>query len=89
MKGLVRLWCRSVAWILGLHSYLLGDENEEINAPDDDDNEEDGGEEQEDDEGAPIFPDLGAAHQALMPREGKIGVQPYQKPQWFHLRLIG
>lgn len=98
MKGLVRVWCRSVAWALGLHSYLLGDDGDEEDASGEDTDSEagdEGEEPQEEREGreereaAPVFNDLGAVHQALIPREGRIGVQPYHRPQWFHLRLVG
>lgn len=36
-----------------------------------------------------VFNGLGAVHQALLPREGPIGIQPYQKPTWFYARLLG
>lgn len=59
LKGLVRMWCRTVAWLLDIHSYLLGDSDgqqvldgqQQGPAP-----EPQGG--------------LGAAHQALILREG-------------------
>jgi hypothetical protein len=45
LKGSVRLWCIAISWILGLKSYLLGDENEqeqgEGNNFNDDEEEED------------------------------------------------
>lgn len=45
LKGSVRLWCIAVSWILGLKSYLLGDESEqelgEGNNFNDDEEEED------------------------------------------------
>lgn len=79
LKSLVRTWCKAVAWVLDLHSYLLGDEEQE-----------DSGQQP-----APApAPDhvaggLGAAHQALLHREGPTGFQPYEKPQWFVARLVG
>lgn len=33
--------------------------------------------------------DLGAAHQALLQREGPTGFQPYVRPRWFPARLVG
>ncbi|KAH0945690.1 hypothetical protein HN011_005237 [Eciton burchellii] len=74
LKALVRAWCRVVAWILDLQSYLLRD--------------------QADDPGPavieePQHPDLGAAHQALLQREGPTGFQPYVRPRWFPARLVG
>lgn len=64
LKNLVRVWCKGISWILDLHSYLLGDEEQEEN----------GGHPQQ----APVPPPaadhlgggLGAAHQALIHREG-------------------
>ncbi|EZA59637.1 hypothetical protein DMN91_004961 [Ooceraea biroi] len=74
LKALVRAWCRVVAWMLDLQSYLLRD--------------------QADDPGPAIIeepqhPDLGAAHQALLQREGPTGFQPYVRPRWFPARLVG
>lgn len=82
MKGLIRLWCKSVAWLLGIHSYLLGDElepeaNERGDQPENNENVQG------------LFNGLGAVHQALLPRDGPIEVQPYQRPTWFCVRLIG
>ncbi|KAG7209966.1 hypothetical protein KM043_011555 [Ampulex compressa] len=74
LKGLIRGWCRVVAWMLGLQSYLLRDQTEE---PGPAVIEE------------PQHPDLRAAHLALAQRDGPIGVQPYVKPRWFLARLIG
>lgn len=74
LKALVRGWCQVVAWLLDLQSYLLRD--------------------QTDDAGPavieePQHADLAAAHQAIIPRDGPIGFQPYVRPKWFHVRLIG
>ncbi|XP_020288233.1 E3 ubiquitin-protein ligase MARCH6 [Pseudomyrmex gracilis] len=74
LKALVRAWCRVVAWMLDLQSYLVQD--------------------QADDPGPavvdePPHPDLGAAHQALLDRQGPTGFQPYIRPRWFIARLIG
>ncbi len=33
--------------------------------------------------------DLGAAQQALLPREGPTGFQPYLRPSYFALRIAG
>ncbi|XP_066593541.1 E3 ubiquitin-protein ligase MARCHF6 [Prorops nasuta] len=74
LKALVRGWCRVVAWLLDLQSYLLRDQADE---PGPAVIEE------------PQHPDLGAAHQALLHREGPPGFQPYVRPLWFPARLIG
>lgn len=61
LKGLVRGWCKAVSWVLGIHSYLLGSSDGlqlgEGNNPPA--QEFQGG--------------LGAAHQALLMREGPTG----------------
>lgn len=65
--------------MLDLHSYLLGDEEQEEMGPQPAQaaaQEHAGG-------------GLGAAHQALLHREGPTGFQPYERPQWFVARLIG
>ncbi|KAL2722041.1 E3 ubiquitin-protein ligase MARCH6 [Vespula maculifrons] len=74
LKALIRGWCRVVAWMLDLQSYLLSDQAEEPGPA--------VHEEQQ-------HPDLGAAHQALMQRENPTGFQPYIRPLWFPARLIG
>lgn len=74
LKALIRRWCRVVAWMLDLQSYLLSGQMDE---PDPAVVEE------------PQHPDLGAAHQALMQRENPMSFQPYTRPRWFPARLIG
>lgn len=74
LKSLVRGWCRVVAWMLNLQSYLLKEPTEEA-AP------------VVAEEPQPV--DVGAAHQALLQREGPIGFQPYVRPPWFVARLMG
>jgi E3 ubiquitin-protein ligase MARCH6 len=74
LKALIRGWCRVVAWLLNLQSYLL---REQVDEPEPAVVEE------------PQHPDLGAAHQALLQREGPFGFQPYVRPKWFPARLLG
>lgn len=74
LKALVKSWCQVVAWMLDLQSYLLRDQSED---PGPAIIEE------------PQHADLGAAHQALLQREGPMGFQPYIRPRWFAARLIG
>ncbi|GJQ73409.1 hypothetical protein Trydic_g13773 [Trypoxylus dichotomus] len=78
LKGIVRSWCRVIAWILDIHSYLLGDndgnQTNEAQQPQHPPPELNGG--------------LGAAHQALLIRDGPTGFQPYEKPAFFALRLF-
>ncbi|XP_035919137.1 E3 ubiquitin-protein ligase MARCHF6-like [Anopheles stephensi] len=79
LKGLVRIWCNVVARMLGIKSYLLGADpqpNEDDAAPP---------RQQQPDAGA----GLAAAHQAIMQRDVPVGFQPYERPQFFAIRLIG
>ncbi|XP_074036205.1 E3 ubiquitin-protein ligase MARCHF6 isoform X2 [Leptinotarsa decemlineata] len=82
LKGLVRNWCRVVAWILNIHSYLLGNG--------------DGKQDQEGEQNANPPPNppeigggLGAVHQALLMMEPPTGFQPYTRPSFFIPRLVG
>lgn len=74
LKALVRAWCRVVAWMLDLQSYLVQDQTDDPGPAVVDE---------------PPHPDLGAAHQALLDRQGPTGFQPYIRPRWFIARLIG
>lgn len=78
LKGLIRIWCNIVSWILGIKSYLLGSEPrpvEQEERPAADQGLGGGG--------------LGAAHQALLQRDVPVGFQPYDRPSLFAIRLIG
>lgn len=77
LKGLIRIWCSVIAWVLGIKSYLLGTEprpNEE--EPRAADQGLGGG-------------GLAAAHQALLQRDVPVGYQPYDRPSFFPIRLVG
>ncbi|XP_058054878.1 E3 ubiquitin-protein ligase MARCHF6 isoform X1 [Anopheles bellator] len=79
LKGLVRIWCNVVARLLGIKSYLLGVEvrlNEDDPAA---------ARQQQPEVGA----GLAAAHQAIMQRDVPIGFQPYDRPPFFAIRLVG
>lgn len=74
LKGLIRTWCRAVAWILNIHSYLLGNGQQDVDAP----------------PAQPVAEPAGglaAAHQALVMREGPTGFQPYDRPLFFAARI--
>lgn len=73
LKWLVHWWCGVVAGALGLRSYLLGSGPGPSAGP----------------EPGPAGPGggLGAAHQALLQREGPTGWQPYERPSAFPARL--
>jgi E3 ubiquitin-protein ligase MARCH6 len=78
MKGLIRIWCSVVAWVLGIRSYLLGTEprpNDEEPRPAEQQGLGGGG--------------LAAAHQALMQRDVPVGFQAFDRPSFFPVRLIG
>lgn len=79
LKGLVRNWCRVVAWVLDIHSYLLGDNDKKENQ----DGEQDGNIQPE------VGAGLGAMHQALLMMEPPSGFQPYVRPSFFIARLVG
>lgn len=60
LKGLIRTWCRAIAWLLNIHSYLLGNGQQDVDGP----------------PAAPAAEPAGglaAAHQALVMREGPTG----------------
>lgn len=67
LKSFVRWWCKIIAWILNLHSYLLGDQ------PDGDDWRENNGERQDNVAGQDGG-NLGAVHQALFMMEPPTGM---------------
>ncbi|XP_017786355.1 PREDICTED: E3 ubiquitin-protein ligase MARCH6 [Nicrophorus vespilloides] len=74
LKGLVKCWCKYVAWVLDIYSYLLGDAEDE--------------QEQQQQPPAPqVAGGLGAAHQALLMRDGPIGFRPYVRPTLFAARI--
>lgn len=73
LKGLIRIWCTVVAWILDIKSYLLGTEPR----PNED-------EPRQADQGG----GLAAAHQALLQRDVPVGFQPYDRPSFFPIRVF-
>lgn len=78
LKGLIRIWCCVISWFLGIKSYLLGTEprpNDE--EPRQAENQGLGG------------GGLAAAHQALLQRDVPVGYQPFDRPSFFPIRLIG
>ncbi|XP_059053765.1 E3 ubiquitin-protein ligase MARCHF6 [Achroia grisella] len=73
LKAALRAWCAAAAGALGLRSYLLGERSA---AP------------RRHARHQPPPPlQLGAAHQALMRRDGPAGFEPYVRAAWFPLRL--
>uniref|UniRef100_A0A8C7X795 E3 ubiquitin-protein ligase MARCHF6 n=1 Tax=Oryzias sinensis TaxID=183150 RepID=A0A8C7X795_9TELE len=82
LKRLVHAWTYTAGYALDLHSYLLGDHEEEEdqpnNIPDRHNNNR--------------FPGLGeglhAAHQAILQQGGPVGFQPYHRPPNFPLKIV-
>lgn len=79
MKGLIRIWCSIVSWVLGIKSYLLGTEQQLR------EDEEENNPRPQPEQGA----GLGAVHQNLLQRDVPVGFQPYEKPSFFVIRLLG
>lgn len=61
LKSLVRVWCKTVSWLLGIHSYLLGPNDGELVA------------EGDNQPAAEFQGGLGAVHLALLMRDGPLG----------------
>uniref|UniRef100_A0A8C9TNY4 RING-type E3 ubiquitin transferase n=1 Tax=Scleropages formosus TaxID=113540 RepID=A0A8C9TNY4_SCLFO len=80
LKGLVRAWTVSAGYLLDLHSYLLGDQEE---------NENNGNQQaRNNNNAAPVVGEgLHAAHQAILQQGGPVGFQPYHRPLKFPFRL--
>lgn len=100
LKASVRAWCTAVSWLLDLRSYIFGDadsDNSEARPDNQDDDDDvdvdaDAPRPQEGDQqrlaAAAAAVGLGAAHQALIQREGPIGFRPYHKPRYFALKVM-
>uniref|UniRef100_A0A8C7UK85 E3 ubiquitin-protein ligase MARCHF6 n=1 Tax=Oncorhynchus mykiss TaxID=8022 RepID=A0A8C7UK85_ONCMY len=83
LKGLVRAWTVTAGYLLDLHSYLLGDQEEN----DDDADQQDNNNLQGRNNNA--IPDgLHAAHQAILQQGGPVGFQPYHQPIKFSFRIV-
>lgn len=78
LKETIKIWCNVVSHLLGIHSYLLGDQDNVNNT-----------EAQPDPPQEPAANQgLGAAHQALLQRDVPTKFQPYERPTYFQLRLV-
>lgn len=84
LKAAVRTWCRGTAKIIGLRSYLLGADVVDPSVG----NGGNGNGAGMDLAQPPLAAGLGAAHQALLHREGPTGFEPYERPAWFPARLF-
>ncbi|CAB1317472.1 unnamed protein product [Coregonus sp. 'balchen'] len=83
LKGLVRAWTVTAGYLLDLHSYLLGDQEEN-----DDDADQQANNNPQGRNNNAIPEGLHAAHQAILQQGGPVGVQPYHQPIKFSLRIV-
>ncbi|NXA33943.1 MARH6 ligase, partial [Eudromia elegans] len=85
LKGLVRAWTVTAGYLLDLHSYLLGDQEENENNANQQPNNQHG----RNNNAIPVVGEgLHAAHQAILQQGGPVGFQPYRRPLKFPLRIF-
>ncbi|XP_043575177.1 E3 ubiquitin-protein ligase MARCH6 isoform X2 [Chiloscyllium plagiosum] len=86
LKGLVRAWTVSAGYLLDLHSYLLGDQEENENNANQQANNN---QQARNNNAIPVVGEgLHAAHQAILQQGGPVGFQPYRKPLQFPVRIL-
>uniref|UniRef100_A0A673XBK8 E3 ubiquitin-protein ligase MARCHF6 n=1 Tax=Salmo trutta TaxID=8032 RepID=A0A673XBK8_SALTR len=83
LKGLVRAWTVTAGYLLDLHSYLLGDQEEN-----DDDADQQANNNPQGRNNNAIPDGLHAAHQAILQQGGPVGFQPYHQPIKFSFRIV-
>ncbi|XP_031521948.1 E3 ubiquitin-protein ligase MARCH6 isoform X5 [Papio anubis] len=84
LKGLVRAWTVTAGYLLDLHSYLLGDQEENENSANQQVNNN---QHARNNNAIPVVGEgLHAAHQAILQQGGPVGFQPYRRPLNFPLR---
>ncbi|KAK9527832.1 hypothetical protein VZT92_014357 [Zoarces viviparus] len=92
LKGLVRAWTVSAGYLLDLHSYLLGEqEDNDGNQPvnNNNNNNPPPGHHNNNNNPAPAVGEgLHAAHQAILQQGGPVGFQPYHRPLRFPFRIV-
>lgn len=90
LKGLVRAWTVSAGYLLDLHSYLLGEqEDNDANQPVNNNNNPAPGHHNNNNNPAPAVGEgLHAAHQAILQQGGPVGFQPYHRPLRFPFRIV-
>ncbi|KAJ7397270.1 E3 ubiquitin-protein ligase MARCH6 [Pitangus sulphuratus] len=85
LKGLVRAWTVTAGYLLDLHSYLLGDQEENENNA----NQQPNNQHARNNNAIPVVGEgLHAAHQAILQQGGPVGFQPYRRPLKFPLRIF-
>lgn len=85
LKGLVRAWTVTAGYLLDLHSYLLGDQEENENSANQQVNNN---QPARNNNAVPAGEGLHAAHQAILQQGGPVGFQPYRRPLNFPLRIF-
>lgn len=86
LKGLVRAWTVTAGYLLDLHSYLLGDQEENENSANQQVNHN---QHARNNNAIPVVGEgLHAAHQAILQQGGPVGFQPYRRPLNFPLRIF-
>uniref|UniRef100_A0A1A8EKX9 E3 ubiquitin-protein ligase MARCHF6 n=1 Tax=Nothobranchius korthausae TaxID=1143690 RepID=A0A1A8EKX9_9TELE len=90
LKGLVRAWTVSAGYFLDLHSYLLGEqEDNEANQAANNNNNPPNAHQNNNNNPAPAVGEgLHAAHQAILQQGGPVGFQPYHRPLRFPFRIV-
>ncbi|TSK82184.1 E3 ubiquitin-protein ligase MARCH6 [Bagarius yarrelli] len=90
LKGLVRAWTVTAGYLLDLHSYLLGDQEENENNANQAANNNNNNQQPRNNVNAiPVVGEgLHAAHQAILQQGGPVGFQPYHRPVKFPLRIV-
>ncbi|KAL2085385.1 hypothetical protein ACEWY4_018705 [Coilia grayii] len=90
LKGLVRAWTVTAGYLLDLHSYLLGDqeENEANQQAANNNNNQPPRNNNNNLNAIPVVGEgLHAAHQAILHQGGPVGFQPYHRPLRFPFRI--
>ncbi|KAJ8413454.1 hypothetical protein AAFF_G00094500 [Aldrovandia affinis] len=86
LKGLVRAWTVTAGFLLDLHSYLLGEQEENDNNANQQANNN---QQARNNNAAPAVGEgLHAAHQAILQQGGPVGFQPYHRPMRFPFRIV-
>uniref|UniRef100_A0AAX7T3H1 E3 ubiquitin-protein ligase MARCHF6 n=1 Tax=Astatotilapia calliptera TaxID=8154 RepID=A0AAX7T3H1_ASTCA len=82
LKRLIHAWTFTAGYVLDLHSYLLGDHEE-------DDNQQNNHPGRVNNNRIPgLGEGLHAAHQAILQQGGPVGFQPYHRPINFPMKII-
>ncbi|KAF3703520.1 E3 ubiquitin-protein ligase MARCH6 [Channa argus] len=91
LKGLVRAWTVSAGYLLDLHSYLLGEQDDnDTNQPvnNNNNNNPPPGHHNNNNPAPAVGEGLHAAHQAILQQGGPVGFQPYHRPLRFPFRIV-